>query len=90
MVFTGVAAYSPVYLGRKYDFLAFGNSQLREHSVWFFASTEANNDGSDSPPVNAQSIRDGMGDFSSIRVVAKRAARMGQCFSDTVGTGIEV
>ena len=64
--------------GRHYEFLAMSNSQLREHSCWFFAS-----DGATTP----DSIRTWMGDFENIKVVAKYAARMGQCFSSTVTTG---
>ncbi|GBC04988.1 hypothetical protein RclHR1_00060001 [Rhizophagus clarus] len=56
-----------------YEFLAFSSSQLRDHSCWFFAST---ND------LTADNIRDWMGNFSD-KTVAKYAARMGQCFSST-------
>ncbi|KAJ7568127.1 hypothetical protein O6H91_01G019700 [Diphasiastrum complanatum] len=67
-----------VYLGGKhYEFLAFSASQLREQSVWMFASTTT---------VTANSIRSWMGDFLSIRNVAKCAARMGQSFSSSTHT----
>jgi RNA-dependent RNA polymerase len=59
---------------RRYEFLAFSSSQLRDHSCWFFASTH---------DLTADDIRRWMGDFSSIHNVAKYAARMGQCFSST-------
>ncbi|RPB04079.1 RdRP-domain-containing protein [Choiromyces venosus 120613-1] len=59
---------------RKFEFLAFGNSQIREHGAYFFASTEH---------VSAADIRAWMGSFRNIRVVAKHAARLGQCFSTT-------
>ncbi|CAG8525700.1 7878_t:CDS:2, partial [Ambispora gerdemannii] len=59
---------------RHYEFLAFSSSQLREHSCWFFASSDT---------LTADHIRERMGDFSDIKVVAKYAARMGQCFSST-------
>ncbi|WBW71310.1 RNA-directed RNA polymerase Rdp1 [Schizosaccharomyces osmophilus] len=59
---------------RVYEFLAFGNSQLREHGAFFFAST---------PDKNVEQIREDMGDFSEISSVPKYAARMGQCFSTT-------
>ncbi|CAK7237502.1 hypothetical protein SBRCBS47491_009998 [Sporothrix bragantina] len=58
--------------GRHFEFLAFGNSQLRENSTYFFAPTEL---------VSCQDIRDWMGDFRSIKTVAKYAARLGQCLS---------
>jgi RNA-dependent RNA polymerase len=63
--------------GQKFEFLAFSASQLREQSVWMFASNQA---------LTAQSIRTWMGDFLSIRNVAKCAARMGQCFSSSTPT----
>lgn len=60
--------------GRHYHFLAFGNSQFREHGAYFFCSTEAQ---------TCVDIRNWMGDFNHIRVVAKYASRLGQCFSTT-------
>lgn len=54
---------------RHYEFLAYSSSQLREHGCWFFASTDT---------LNADMIRENMGDFSGEHVVAKYAARMGQ------------
>lgn len=63
---------------RKYEFLAFGNSQFREHGAYFFAAT-----GSSSSALTAQKIRDWMGNFNHIQVVAKYASRLGQCFSTT-------
>ncbi|RIA85008.1 putative RNA-dependent RNA polymerase 1 [Glomus cerebriforme] len=57
-----------------YEFLAFSSSQLRDHSCWFFASTQ---------DLTADNIRRWMGDFSDIKTIAKYSARMGQCFSST-------
>ena len=62
--------------GRHYEFLAFGNSQFREHGAYFFASLP---DGS----VTTHMIREWMGNFSNIRVIAKYASRLGQGFSTT-------
>ncbi|KAK9466397.1 RNA dependent RNA polymerase-domain-containing protein [Lipomyces arxii] len=63
------------YIGdRHYEYLASGNSQLRDHGAWFFASNGA---------VTADEIRNWMGSFSDIKVIAKNAARHGQCFSTT-------
>lgn len=59
--------------GVKYEFLAWGSSQLREHGVWFVAPTA---------DMTADRIRKDMGDFEET-IVAKKAARMGQCFSTT-------
>lgn len=61
--------------GRKYDFLAWGNSQLRDHGCYFFAAVDGG--------PSASSIRAEMGAFDNEKIVAKRAARMGQCFSTT-------
>ncbi|RDL36081.1 RNA-dependent RNA polymerase [Venustampulla echinocandica] len=59
---------------RHYEFLAFGNSQFREHGAYFFCPTEH---------LSCNDIRNWMGNFSHINVVAKYAARLGQCFSTT-------
>jgi RNA-dependent RNA polymerase len=62
--------------GRKYSFLAFSSSQLRNSSAWFFADDGA---------TTAASIREWMGRFPS-RNVAKHAARMGHCFTSSYAT----
>lgn len=59
---------------RQYEFLAFGNSQFREHGAYFIAPLSH---------FTAPSIRRWMGSFKEIRIVAKNAARLGQCFSTT-------
>ena len=59
---------------RHYEFLAFGNSQFREHGAYFFAPVEH---------LRPEDIRRWMGDFKDIKIVAKYAARLGQCFSTT-------
>ena len=59
---------------RHYEFLAFGNSQFREHGAYFFAPTLH---------LTTEDIRRWMGMFKDIRIVAKHAARLGQCFSTT-------
>jgi RNA-dependent RNA polymerase len=59
---------------RHFEFLAFGNSQFREHGAYFFSPTQH---------LRAVDIRRWMGEFSEIRVIAKHAARLGQCFSTT-------
>ncbi|RVX71797.1 hypothetical protein B0A52_04196 [Exophiala mesophila] len=63
-----------VIAGRHYQFLAWGNSQLRDHATYFFAPTSS---------ITIDTIRESMGTFDHEKVVAKRAARMGQCFSTT-------
>ncbi|KAL8673583.1 MAG: hypothetical protein Q9168_001981 [Polycauliona sp. 1 TL-2023] len=59
---------------RLYEFLAFGNSQFRENGAYFYAPL---------PHLQAQHIRNWMGDFDEIPYVAQYAARLGQCFSTT-------
>jgi RNA-dependent RNA polymerase len=54
--------------------LAFGNSQFRENGAYFFCPTEE---------ITCADIRHWMGDFTSIKIVAKYAARLGLCFSTT-------
>ncbi|KAI5286514.1 hypothetical protein KEM54_006730, partial [Ascosphaera aggregata] len=69
---------------RHYEFLAFGNSQFREHGAYFFAGL---------PHLNASHIRAWMGQFKDIKNVAKHSARLGQCFSTTravTGTPVQV
>ncbi|TXG71403.1 hypothetical protein EZV62_006338 [Acer yangbiense] len=60
--------------GKKFETLAFSNSQLKENSLWMFASK---------PGLTAADIREGMGDFSDIKNVARYAARLGQSFGSS-------
>ncbi|EPS70289.1 hypothetical protein M569_04468, partial [Genlisea aurea] len=62
---------------KRFDFLAFSSSQLRENSLWMFAPSNG---------VTADDIRKWMGDFRSIRNVAKYAARLGQSFGSSTET----
>ena len=57
-----------------YEFLAFGNSQFREHGAYFFAPISH---------LDAKRIRMWMGSFQDIKTVARYASRLGQCFSTT-------
>lgn len=68
---------------RRFEFLAFSTSQLKEHSVWAFAPLEA---AEGQPRLSTDDVRNWMGDFQGIKCVAKYAARMGQCFSSTLDT----
>ena len=54
---------------RRYEFLAFSSSQLRDHGCWFFAPT---------PELGVNQIRQWMGSFSKEKIIAKHAVRMGQ------------
>lgn len=63
---------------RTYKFLAWSNSQIRDHGFWMYARDENGQTATD--------IREWMGDFSHINSVPKYMARMGQCFSQTEDT----
>ncbi|KAJ1704534.1 hypothetical protein LUZ63_004313 [Rhynchospora breviuscula] len=62
---------------KKFEFLAFSSSQLRENSAWMFAFHGG---------LTASSIRDWLGEFLHIRNVAKYAARLGQSLSASTET----
>lgn len=71
------------FAGLKYTFLAFSSSQLQEHGVWMYCD----------PPVltqrsapTAHELRAQAGALSALRIPAKWAARLGQCFSTTAET----
>eukprot|EP00178_Gracilaria_changii_P019453 TRINITY_DN56398_c0_g1_i1.p1 TRINITY_DN56398_c0_g1~~TRINITY_DN56398_c0_g1_i1.p1 ORF type:complete len:667 (+),score=76.23 TRINITY_DN56398_c0_g1_i1:39-2039(+) len=53
--------------GERFVFLAFSNSQLRDHSVWMYNETPS----ATSILPSAEDIRTWMGDFSKIRVPGK-------------------
>lgn len=67
--------------GRKYVFLAYSSSQLKESSVWMVYTT-------DSQTWPVYRIRSALGDFSTCTTSSKWAARIGQCFSTTVDCSI--
>jgi RNA dependent RNA polymerase len=67
--------------GRRFEFLGFSHSSLRDHTCWFVAPFTHNG-----KRTNARDIIAALGDFSSIRSPAKYAARIGQAFSETNGT----
>jgi hypothetical protein len=64
--------------GRKYRFLAFSGSSLREHSCWFVRSFKWNGE-----KITAETIRDSIGELKHLRSPARYAARMGQAFTAT-------
>ncbi|KAF2466775.1 rna-dependent rna polymeras-like protein [Lindgomyces ingoldianus] len=65
--------------GRVYKFLGFSHSSLRSHTVWFMAPFQ--HEGTLIIPSNVIAE---LGDFSSLHISAKCAARIGQAFSDTM------
>jgi RNA-dependent RNA polymerase len=81
--------YGLVLGDRHYEFLAFGNSQFREHGLYAFASIKGL---AEIPDKTAEDIRSQLGSFSHIRVPAKWCARLGQSFSTTrtFGTSVNV
>lgn len=60
---------------RKFRLLASSCSQLRDHGIWLYAVVTRGH--------CPEAIREWMGDFSKIGSIAKKMARMGQCFSST-------
>lgn len=71
--------------GRRYEFLAFGNTQLREHGAFFFAACAGQSECGvpGCTGFSARKIRETIGDVSGINIVAKQASRVGQVFSTT-------
>ncbi|KAF2400341.1 RdRP-domain-containing protein [Trichodelitschia bisporula] len=59
---------------RTYEFLAFGNSQFREHGAYFFSPTAE---------LTLEDMRQRLGDLTDLKVPAKFCARLGQNFSTT-------
>ncbi|KAH9930752.1 RdRP-domain-containing protein [Fomitopsis serialis] len=66
--------------GRQFEFLAYSQSALREHAVWFVNPFWHPVRGH----VDAQTIRDSLGDFSGVIMQpSKYAARIAQAFTAT-------
>jgi RNA-dependent RNA polymerase len=69
-----------VVAGRKFEFLAYSSSALREHAVWFMTPFRTQ----EGEIVTANSIRASLGDFSKvITCPARYGARISQAFSAT-------
>ncbi|KAG2246169.1 hypothetical protein Bca52824_085797 [Brassica carinata] len=67
-----------VVIGKKnFEFLAYSASQLKSTSTWMFSPIDG---------IKAADIRSWMGDFGSIKNVAKYAARLGQSFGSSKET----
>lgn len=79
--FKGVLSAFIEVAGRKFEFLGFSHSSLREQTCWFMAPFVHNGG-----PLTARGVIANLGDFTSIRSPAKCAARIGQAFSETNGT----
>ena len=65
---------------RRFNFLLFSNSQLRDRSLCFYHAFNGN---------TADHIRQWLGDFNHEKSIGTRIARMAQCFTSTVN-GIQV
>jgi RNA-dependent RNA polymerase len=69
-----------IVAGRKFEFLAYSFSALREHAVWFVTPFQTQ----EGETITAESIRQGLGDFSRvIECPARYGARLSQAFSAT-------
>ena len=66
-----------VLVNKKYQFLAFSSSQLKEQSLWLVCPERG---------WTVLQMRESMGDFSMCKTPAKYAARIGQVFSTTIDT----
>ncbi|VDL73713.1 unnamed protein product [Nippostrongylus brasiliensis] len=69
---------------RHYHFLAWSNSQMRDHGCYMYASTANRRTGD--MPMTVEDMREWMGDFSSSKNVPKLMSRMGQCFTQAQPT----
>ena len=65
--------------GRRFQFLAFSSSQLKEQSLWMVRPEHG---------WSVDRIRRSMGDFSMCKSPSKYAARIGQCFSTTIDASL--
>lgn len=61
-------------LDKSYEFTAYSNSQLRSSSCWFLQKN---------PIISRDDLLNSLGDFSSIDIPAKRAARIGLNFASS-------
>ncbi|KAI6223774.1 RNA-directed RNA polymerase [Aphelenchoides fujianensis] len=72
--------------GLKFRFLAWSNSQLRDHGCYMYADHHAHDEAGNVQFVNVDTIRDWMGDFSAVKSIPKLMSRMGQCFTQAFPT----
>ncbi|XP_031265480.1 RNA-dependent RNA polymerase 1-like [Pistacia vera] len=70
-----ILRYGIVIGDKKFETLAFSNSQVRENTLWMFASR---------PGLTAADIRESLGDFRKMKNVAEYAARLGQSLSASI------
>ncbi|PVI03312.1 rna-dependent rna polymeras-like protein [Periconia macrospinosa] len=77
--FHQVLAEGITITGRKYSFLGFSNSSLRNYTAWFMAPFYH-----EGKWMNSEEVIKDLGDFEHIHCSAKCAARIGQAFTDTL------
>ncbi|KAF8542541.1 RNA dependent RNA polymerase-domain-containing protein [Trichophaea hybrida] len=70
-----------VIAGRRFEFLGFSNSSLKSQTCWYMAPFEI-----EGRRMDAGTVVRSLGDFSQIRTPGRYAARVGQAFSDTIGS----
>lgn len=84
---TPLMQYGFNIFGRTYKFLAYSNSQLREHSCWFYNEDPAMRlleDPADRPIPSIDQIHKSIGDLHEINIVGKYGSRLGQGFSSYI------
>lgn len=64
--------------GRRFEFLGFSLSSLKEHSVWFMCPFKR-----EGRMITTAALHRELGDFSKIRCAPRFAARLGQTFTST-------
>lgn len=77
--FKGVLNNAIQIAGRKFGFLGFSHSSLRESSCWFLAEFDHQHS-----RISSRKLISALGDFSHIRSPAKCGARIGQAFTDLI------
>jgi len=73
-----------VIAGRSFEFLGFSNSSLKAQTCWFMAPFHHPYVG----VINSKKCIERIGNFDSIRQPGRYAARVGQAFSDTIGSAL--
>lgn len=73
-----------VIAGRHFEFLGFSSSSLKSQSCWFMAPFAV----AGGEVMTAEKVITSLGDFSHIRAPGRYAARVGQAFSDTIGSAL--
>jgi hypothetical protein len=70
-----------VIAGRRFEFLGFSSSSLKSQTCWYMAPFWHKG-----KLMNSEEVIKSLGDFSDLRNPGRFAARVGQAFSDTIGS----